>query len=109
MTVNTVTVATGFTRFEATVTVTLAASDLANRAGATGSDAWLVFRARGRSGIFPLLINDVVTDATKAVLLGGDLASIRAALVDKGPMAMAITAPVFVDFDGNGYRAPFAP
>jgi hypothetical protein len=109
MTVNTVTVAPGFQRFEANVTVTLAAADIANRAGATGKDAWLVFRVRGNTAIFPLLIRDVVTDATKSVLLGGDLAAIRAALVEKGPIAMAITAPVFVDFDGGGYHAPFAP
>ena len=70
---------------------------------------WLVFRVRGNTAIFPLLIRDVVDDSTKSVLLGGNLAAIRAALVDKGPIAMAITAPVFVDFDGNGYRAPFAP
>jgi hypothetical protein len=109
MTVSTISVATGFQRFEATVTVTLDAGDLDTRSGATGSDAWLVFRARGNTAIFPLLIRDVFTAGSKAALLGGDLAAIRAALTNKGPIAEAISAPVFIDFDGNGYRAPFAP
>jgi hypothetical protein len=109
MTVSTITVAPGFQRFQATVTVTLDAADLDTRSGATGRDAWLVFRARGNTAIFPLLVRDVFAADTKAALLGGDLAAIRTALTNKGPIAEAISAPVFVDFDGNGYRAPFAP
>jgi hypothetical protein len=34
---------------------------------------------------------------------------IDAALAGHGIPAAAVTAPVFVDFDGGGYRAPFAP
>jgi len=96
-------------RFEAQVTVTLDPADIGTRSGATGSDAWLVFRARGHSAIFPILATDTITSDTQGVILAGDLAAIRAALTDKGVPATAFTAPVFVDFDGGGYRAPFAP
>ncbi|HSD86954.1 MAG TPA: hypothetical protein VLB44_05545, partial [Kofleriaceae bacterium] len=99
-----------FKRYQATVQVTLDPSDIATRAGATGTDAWLVFRARGDRGIFPILIKgDTVTPDTLPTLVGGDTASITTALQGHGVPAEAITAPVFVDFDGNGYRAPFAP
>jgi hypothetical protein len=110
MTVAPVSVGGGFSRFEATVTVTLAASDIHTRAGATGADAWLVFRARGNKGIFPILFDDVVNDATLPVLVdGSDTNAIDAALRGHGVPATALTAPVYVDFDGGGYRAPFAP
>jgi hypothetical protein len=111
MTVQLVTVTGGgqHKRFEATVTVTLAASDIATRTGATGTDAWLVFRVRGDRAIFPILAKDAITDATKAAVLGGDFNAIRTALTGVGVPAEAFTTPVFVDFDGGGYRAPFAP
>lgn len=97
-------------RWQVQLQLTLDADDIPTRAGATGKDAWLVFRARGDRGIFPILINgDTVTDDTRALLLGGDLAAIGAALDGRGVPAAAFTAPVFVDFDGGGYRAPFAP
>lgn len=97
-------------RFQATVTVTLDAADIANRAGATGTDAWLVFRVRGDRAIFPLLPNQTLDEpATRTAILGGDFATIRTALTGKGVPACAFTTPVFVDFDGGGYRAPFAP
>jgi hypothetical protein len=99
-----------FKRYEATVQVTLDPSDISTRAGATGTDAWLVFRARGDRGIFPILIKgDTVTPDTLPTLVGGDTATITTTLQGHGVPAEAITAPVFVDFDGNGYRAPFAP
>ena len=110
MVVTLVTLPGGGKRFEATVHVTLDAQDIATRAGATGKDAWLVFRARGDVGIFPILTtDDAVSDATMPALLGGDFTAIRAALTGKGVQAQAVTAPVFLDFDGGGYRAPFAP
>jgi hypothetical protein len=100
----------GFRRYEATVQVTLDAADITTRAGATGKDAWLVFRARGDRGIFPILLKgDTVPTATIPLLLGGDMTAIGAALEGHGVPATAFTAPVFVDFDGGGYRAPFAP
>lgn len=98
-----------YRRFVATVTVTLDADDIATRAGATGRDAWLVFRTRGDRSIFPLVSNEAITDATRATLLTGDFDLIRAALTGVGVPATAFTTPVFVDFDGGGYRAPFAP
>jgi len=101
-----------FQRYEATVSVTLDSNDVAagTRAGATGKDAWFVFRARGDRGIFPILPKlDTVTTSTLPALLTGDRATIDAALIGHGVPAAAITAPVFVDFDGGGYKAPFAP
>lgn len=101
-----------FQRYEATVSVTLDSNDVAAgiRAGATGKDAWFVFRARGDRGIFPILEKlDTVTTSTLPALLTGDRATIDTALMGHGVPAAAITAPVFVDFDGGGYKAPFAP
>ena len=99
-----------YRRYEATVTVTLDAQDIVTRAGRTGTDAWLVFRARGDRGVFPLLLNNgTVDDTTRAAIMSGDFTMIRTALTGKGAAATALTSPVFVDFDGGGYRAPFAP
>ena len=99
-----------FQRYEATVTITLDDQDIVTRAGATGKDAWLVFRVRGDRAIFPILTNNALTDATtRAAALSGDFTQLRAALIGKGVPATAVTSPVFVDFDGGGYRAPFAP
>lgn len=112
MTVNLATIAGSvgtYHRYEATVTVTLDASDIGTRQGATGSDAWLVFRARGNRAIFPVMPLNAITVDTQAAILSGDFNQIRTALIGKGVPAEALTAPVFVDFDGGGYRAPFAP
>ncbi len=99
-----------FQRYEATVQITLDPADIATRAGGTGKDAWFVFRARGNRGIFPLLEkSDAVSATTMTALMSGDRATIDAALTGHGVPAEAVTAPVFVDFDGGGYRAPFAP
>jgi hypothetical protein len=96
-------------RYQANVTITLDALDITTRAGATGTDAWLVLRVRGDRAIFPVLPSDAIKDDTMAALLGGDFNTIRTALTGKGASAMAFTSPIFVDFDGGGYRAPFAP
>ncbi|MBA2544633.1 MAG: CehA/McbA family metallohydrolase [Deltaproteobacteria bacterium] len=96
-------------RFEATVTVTLDAADIATRVGARSGDAWLVFRVRGDRAVFPLLTGDTIDDDSQAAILSGDFDLIRTALTGRGIPATAFTAPVFVDFDGGGYRAPFAP
>jgi hypothetical protein len=70
MTVQLVALPHGFARYEATVQVTLDAADLATRAGATGKDAWLVFRARGNRGIFPILEKaDTVSADTMPALM----------------------------------------
>jgi len=98
-----------YRRYEATVTVTLDAQDIVTRAGRSGTDAWLVFRVRGDRAVFPLLLDTAVDDTTRAAIMSGDFDTIRAALSGRGVAATALTSPVFVDFDGAGYRAPFAP
>ncbi len=99
----------GFRRYEATVAVTLDVDDITTRAGATGRDAWLVFRVRGDRGIFPIVTSGAVNDTTLPALLGGDTTAIAGVLQGRGVPAAAFTAPIFMDFDGGGYRAPFAP
>jgi len=65
--------------------------------------------ARGDRAVFPLITDDTVDDTTLPTLRGGDMTAIAGALQGHGVPATAFTAPVFVDFDGGGYRAPFAP
>lgn len=111
MTVQTVTLAGGGNHsfYRAIVTITLDADDIDTRAGATGDDAWLVFRVRGDRAIFPVLTNGVVDAQTLPVLVAGDPNDLELTLRGRGVHACAFTAPVFVDFDGGGYRAPFQP
>jgi hypothetical protein len=111
MTVNNVTVGTSFHRLTATIQVRLTAADIRTRAGATGQDAWLVVRARGDKAIFPILSDDVITGDNLSVLVRGNPAEVDTALrsAPGGVPATAFTAPIFLDFDGNGYRAPFKP
>lgn len=102
----------GFQRYEASVNVRLDADDIGagTRAGRTGTDAFLVFRVRGDRAIFPLLTGaGAISDTTRIAIMSGDATQLRAALTGKGIPAEAFTSPVFVDFDGGGYRAPFAP
>ncbi len=98
-----------YQRYESTLTVTLDATDIGTRQGATGTDAWLVFRARGNRAVFPIMPLNAITTATQTAILSGDFSQIQTALTGVGVPAEAVTAPVFVDFDGGGYRAPFAP
>lgn len=102
---------TGNHRFlRAQVTITLTAADIRTiRSGATGTDAWLVLRARGDKAIFPVLTDGVVDAQTLPVLVTGNAQEVDLALRGRGVPAMAFSAPVFLDFDGNGYRAPFQP
>jgi hypothetical protein len=73
------------------------------RAGATGKDLWLVARASGSVGMFPMIPSGIDPKTTTVdQLVAGDLAG-------RGVPAMAFTNPVYVDVDGNGWRAPFAP
>jgi hypothetical protein len=86
------------------------AATIATRAGATGTDAWLVVRARGSRAIYPMLMSGITSDAAAVdILLGDDPTAIEALLSGRGVPATAFTAPVYVDFDGDGYRAPFSP
>jgi hypothetical protein len=101
----------GFGRLEATVDVALTAAQVAaaTRAGASGEDAWIVVRARGQRGIFPLHLGGLASGAMLDVLVRGSEGEIDDAMLGKGLPAAAFTAPVMVDFDGGGYSAPFAP
>ncbi len=99
----------GVTRFEIEVEITLAASDVPVREGAVSEDAWLVFRVRGNRGIFPVYLDGMLTESTLPVLLHGSSEQRAEILEGAGVPAIALTAPIFVDFDGAGYRAPFAP
>ncbi|MEZ4360689.1 MAG: CehA/McbA family metallohydrolase [Kofleriaceae bacterium] len=97
-------------RYSATTTLVIDAADIPARTGATGTDAWLVVRARGDRGIFPLMSNGLLSDAALLdTVVNGTPAELRAALAHRGAPAQAFAAPIFVDFDGGGYRAPFAP
>ncbi len=93
----------------AEVTVSLAATDIETRAGKTGSDAWLVVRARGRRGLFPVILGGATTDQNLSTLTTGDEAAVAAALEGIGAPATAFTGAIFLDYDGGGWRAPFAP
>jgi hypothetical protein len=75
------------------------------RAGASGSDLWLVARASGDVGLFPVIPVAVDETVPIADLVDQGLA----ALAGTGIPALAFTNPVFVDVDGGGWRAPFAP
>lgn len=92
-------------RREARLTFTLRAEDVPRRAGATGDDAWMLVRVRGLHGLFPVIVDEAVTDQTLDDLIAGKLETLN----ERGVSAMAYTAPVYIDFDGNGWRAPFAP
>ncbi|HUH01132.1 MAG TPA: CehA/McbA family metallohydrolase, partial [Kofleriaceae bacterium] len=99
----------GFTRYHATAQITIAAADIDNRAGATGDDAWFVVRAYGTRAVFPVLLDGVISESTLDVLVSGTPTEQSAVLDGAGVPAMAFTAPIYVDFDGGGYRAVFLP
>lgn len=96
-------------RITASVQVAITADDIPTREGATGEDAWMVIRARGDRGIFPVLLKGAITEANLDTLVSGTDNEIDAALDGAGVPATAFTAPIFVDFDGDGYVAPFSP
>jgi len=99
----------GYSRYSATVQIAIDAGDIVNREGATGSDAWFVVRAWGTRAIYPILLNDVVSGANLATLLDGSPEVVDPLLYSTGIPALAFTAPIYVDFDGGGYRAIFSP
>lgn len=96
-------------RYETTVRITVNQADIVNRPGADGDDAWLVFRVRGSRAIYPILVNGVASQDNLDTLVNGDPAEVEAILASSGVPATALTAPVFVDFDGGGYTAVFSP
>lgn len=110
-TIELVEVAPGFLRWEGTAQLTLAATDMAmlNRSGAMGTDAWIVVRARGNRALYPVMTADTISADNLAVLVAGDAQAVAAELANTGIPAAAFTSPIYVDFDGGGYRAPFEP
>ncbi|MBI4510787.1 MAG: CehA/McbA family metallohydrolase [Deltaproteobacteria bacterium] len=97
-------------RYESVVKVELAEGDVVARAGARGKDAWIVVRVRGQRALYPVLLHETLDEASlDKVVSAKDDAELEAALGKKGIPAVAFTAPVLVDFDGNGFLAPFAP
>lgn len=101
--------APGVFRHEASLQVSILASELVNHPSATGNDAWMVFRVRGDRAIFPLLLDGVVSDDTIDILVSGTDLERDALLHNVGLFATAFTSPVYVDFDGGGYTAVLSP
>jgi hypothetical protein len=93
----------------ARVSLSLAAGDIDTRPGKSGSDAWLVVRVRGTRALFPVILNEATSAANVTALTTGDAAAVATALAGVGAPAQAFTAPIFLDYDGGGWRAPFAP
>ncbi|HTM21826.1 MAG TPA: CehA/McbA family metallohydrolase [Kofleriaceae bacterium] len=99
----------GFSRWHATAQITIQASDIVAAEGATGSDAWFVVRAWGTRAIYPMLLNDVVADSHVDTLITGSGEAFDTLMTTTGVPAQAFTAPIYVDFDGDGYKAVFSP
>jgi hypothetical protein len=96
----------GAARLHAVVDFSLVVADVAahERAGARGKDFWLLARVTGLTGLWPVIPQAVdATVVPVATLVAGT------PLVNQGVPALAFTNPVFVDADGGGWRAPFAP
>jgi hypothetical protein len=100
-----------FQRFEAQLTLVLAADDPIHPDGGTGDDAWVVVRARGGRAIYPLLLNELLGEegVDINVLVTGEPGAVDTLLRANGVPASAFTAPIYLDLDGGGYVAPFAP
>ena len=100
---------TGVTYLELEQEITLSAADIETREGAVSDDAWIVVRARGNRGIFPAYINQILNASNLEIFVSGTDEERAAVLEERGVPATALTAPVYVDFDGGGYVAPFSP
>ena len=87
-----------------TVTADLDPADVAarTRAGARGTDVWLLARVQGSQSLFPVIPN---VDSTVPIT---DLVEKGAPTSGSTP-SLAFTSPVYIDVDGNGWRAPFQP
>jgi hypothetical protein len=93
-------------RLHAVADASLIMSDVPahTRAGARGKDFWMMARVTGLTGLWPVIPQAVdSTVVPVATLVAGG------PLVGQGVPALAFTNPVFVDADGGGWRAPFAP
>jgi hypothetical protein len=97
-------------RRTATITFSLAAADVPKRTGAMGDDAWVVVRVRGQRAMYPVLLGfGEISGDNIDTLVSGSEAEVAAALTNVGTPATAFSGAIFVDFDGGGWRAPFAP
>jgi len=87
-----------------TVSADLDPADVASRtrSGARGTDLWLLARTFGSQSLFPVIPN---VDTTVPI---SDLVEKGAPSSGSTP-SLAFTSPVYIDVDGNGYRAPFQP
>ena len=106
LTIATVEVRPGHRRVEASIDLPIDVDQVVarNRVGATGRDLWLVVRAASRRSLFPVVPDDVDDgDVTIAELVDGLVPD------GQGNLPQAISNPIFVDTDGGGWRAPFAP
>jgi hypothetical protein len=91
-------------RHEVNLSTTLDPADVLarQRPGGSGKDLWIVARATGDVGLFPTVPQGIDPADVAALVDGGSLSG-------RGVGALAFTNPVFVDVDGNGWKAPFAP
>jgi hypothetical protein len=104
-----VAVAPGFQRYQATAAITLSTDQALYPDGGSGEDVWVVVRVRGNRALYPLLLSGAITQDNLATLVSGTQAAVEAALEGIGVTATAFTAPIYLDLDGGGYRARFAP
>jgi hypothetical protein len=109
LTVTQVDAGNGFQRFESSKTFAVTPGDIPSRTGAVGQDAWIVARVRGDRAIYPLFVGNLVTPEAVSTFVNGPSPELEAILSGGGRPAAAFTSPFFVDFDGGGYKAPFAP
>ena len=109
LTVNSVDLGGGFSRFESSITVSITPSDIPVRAGSSGTDAWFVIRVRGTRSIYPLFVGNLFEDEDVSIFVDGDANAVENALLGRGRPATAITSAFYVDFDGAGFKAQFAP
>lgn len=109
LTVNSVDLGGGFSRFESSISLTITPDDIPVRSGAAGSDAWFVVRVRGSRGIYPLFIGNLFDDLDVSLFVNGDPTAVENALQGRGRPATAISSAFYVDYDGGGFKAQFAP
>ncbi len=107
--VNKVDLGNGFSRFEASKTVAITPADIPLRAGGMGTDAWIVVRVSGQRAIYPLFIGTLIEGRDPDIFVHGTEQEVEDAIAGRGRTAAAVSSALFVDFDGGGYRAPFAP
>ncbi len=107
--IDVVDVGNGFERFESSKTFTVSSGDISTRSGGTGQDAWIVARVRGDRAIYPLYVGNLLDGQEVSTFVNGDSPALEAILKGRGRPAAAFTSAFYVDFDGAGYKAPFAP